>query len=67
MINQMPRKKRKGQKAIANYYISYGYDIDVKKWFIDIELINFFQSNNIQWFDTKKDFLNNIKNYLDYQ
>lgn len=63
----MPRKKRKGQKAIINYYVSYGYDIDVKKWFIDIELFNFSQSNNIKWFDTKKDYLKYIKYYLDYQ
>ena len=63
----MPRKKRKGQKPITNYYVSYGYDIDVKKWFIDIELFNFSQSNNIKWFDAKKDYLKYIKYYLDYQ
>ena len=63
----MPRRKKKGQQPIIKYYICFGYDIDVEKWFIDIELSDFPQSENIRWFETKKEFEKSLQNYLIYQ
>jgi len=63
----MPRRKKKGQQPIIKYYICFGYDIDVEKWFIDIELLDFPQSENIRWFETKKEFEKSLQNYLIYQ
>ena len=63
----MPRRKKKGQQPIIKYYICFGYDIDVEKWFIDIELLDFPQSENIRWFETKKEYEKSLQNYLIYQ
>ena len=63
----MPRQKKKELQPIIKYYICFGYDIDVEKWFIDIELLDFPQSENIRWFETKKEFEKSLQNYLIYQ
>ena len=55
----MPRQKAKGQKPILNYFVNFGYDKDVKKWFIDIELFSFPHTQNVLWFDLQKEYKKN--------
>ena len=63
----MPRQKTKGQKPILNYFVNFGYDKDVKKWFIDIELFSFPHTQNVLWFDLQKEYKKKLEEFLDYK
>tara|TARA_R100000734_G_C3243326_1_gene47257 strand:- start:7 stop:201 length:195 start_codon:yes stop_codon:yes gene_type:complete len=43
-----------GQKPILHYQVYYGYDIDVKKWFIEIQIPSQGSGFITQWYDSEK-------------
>ncbi len=63
----MSRNKQKGDKPIHNYNLYFGFDTDVKKWFIELELLQFKKSSNIKWFDNEKEWIDFKKKFLKRQ
>ena len=61
----MPRTKKRGQIPITKYDIFFGFDEDVKKWFIDISLSGFYLSQNIQWFDNNDIYDKHKKKFME--
>tara|TARA_R100000406_G_C3007650_1_gene96566 strand:+ start:150 stop:335 length:186 start_codon:yes stop_codon:yes gene_type:complete len=60
----MSRSKQNGVKPIHNYNIYCGFDIDVEKWFIEIQMPKFGQGNILQWFNSKEDYDEELKKFL---
>tara|TARA_R100000773_G_C4192473_1_gene97866 strand:+ start:69 stop:263 length:195 start_codon:yes stop_codon:yes gene_type:complete len=50
----MSRDKIVGQKPIEEYYVFHGYDVDVKKWFIEIEIPSLGSGYITRWYDSEK-------------
>ncbi len=63
----MSRKKQQGEIPINNYNVYFGFDIDVKKWFIEVTLKSFQVSSNIRWFDKEQDYIKFKKIFLKRQ
>lgn len=38
------------------YEVYYGWDADVKKWFIDLQLPKYGKGNIVKWFDSEENF-----------
>lgn len=60
----MARKKSLGQKPIKNYEVYHGWDTDLEKWFIEIEIIEYGKGSIVKWFDTKEEYETGLKTFL---
>ena len=60
----MPRNIKNGNVPILEYQLSYGWDIDVEKWFIEIQMPKFGEDNILQWFNSKKDYNKELNKFL---
>ena len=59
----MPRHFYQGTKPITKYEVYHGWDQDVKKWFIDIEICCHSKGSIVQWYDNEKEYLLCLRNY----
>lgn len=60
----MAREIKSGSVPIVEYQVSYGWDIDVKKWFIEIQIPKFGEGNILQWFNSKDDYNKELNKFL---
>ena len=51
-------------KGSVQLDVFYGWDIDVKEWFIDIKMTGFSGGNLTQWFDSEKNYKKTLNNIL---
>ena len=56
----MPRNFRSVNKKSVQLDVFYGWDVDVKQWFIDIKMTGFTGGNLIQWFNSESTTSNHI-------
>ena len=61
---KMPRKKRIGQKPIANFTVYHGYDIDLKNWFVEIQIPELGVGSIVKWFYSESDYEKGLKKVL---
>ena len=59
----MSRKYRKIYKDAIQLNIFYGWDIDVRQFFIDVKLKGFEQGNLTQWFTSEEKFKKTLKKF----
>ena len=59
----MSRKYKIIHKDAIQLNIFYGWDIDVKQWFIDIKLKGFEQGNLTKWFTSEERFRETLKKF----
>ena len=52
----MPRYFYEGTKPITKYEIYHGYDQDVKKWFIELNICCHGTGNVVQWYNNEKEY-----------
>ena len=60
----MPRNFKSVNKKSVQLDVFYGWDVDVKQWFIDIKMTGFSGGNLTQWFDSEKNYKKTLKNIL---
>ena len=60
----MPRNFRSVNKKSVQLDVFYGWDVDVKQWFIDIKMAGFTGGNLIQWFNSESNYKKVLKNFL---
>jgi len=58
----MARFFKSVNKGSVQLDVFYGWDIDVKEWFIDIKMTGFSGGNLTQWFDSEKNYKKTLKN-----
>ena len=54
----MSRFYKSVNKGSVQLDVFYGWDIDVKEWFIDIKMTGFSGGNMTQWFDSETSYKN---------
>ena len=59
----MSRKYKTIYKDTIQLNIFYGWDIDVKQWFIDVKLRGFEQGNLTKWFTSEEKFRKTLKKF----
>ena len=52
-----------GTKPIQNFEVYHGYDHDVEKWFIEVEICCLGKGSIVQWYDNEKEYLLCLRNY----
>ena len=60
----MPRNFRSVNKKSVQLDVFYGWDVDVKQWFIDIKMSGFTGGNLVQWFNSESNYKKVLKNFL---
>ena len=60
----MARFFKSVNKGSVQLDVFYGWDIDVKEWFIDIKMTGFSGGNLVQWFNSEKNYQDTLKNIL---
>ena len=60
----MSRYYKSVNKGSVQLDVFYGWDIDVKEWFIDIKMTGFSGGNLVQWFNSEKNYQDTLKNIL---
>tara|TARA_Y100000813_G_C23838959_1_gene201082 strand:+ start:120 stop:305 length:186 start_codon:yes stop_codon:yes gene_type:complete len=60
----MARFFKSVNKGSVQLDVFYGWDIDVKEWFIDIKMTGFSGGNLTQWFDSEQSYKKTLKNIL---
>ncbi|MBC11061.1 MAG: hypothetical protein CMP32_04025 [Rickettsiales bacterium] len=60
----MSRYFKSVNKGSVQLDVFYGWDIDVKEWFIDIKMTGFSGGNLVQWFNSEKNYQDTLKNIL---
>lgn len=53
---------KNANKGSIQLDICYGWDIDVKKWFIDVKMSGFTGGNLVQWFKSEKNYKKALEN-----
>ena len=59
----MPRHLYQGTKPIEKYEVYHGWDQDVKKWFVEVEICCLGKGSIVQWYDNEKEYLLCLRNY----
>lgn len=60
----MPRNFKSINKKSVQLDVFYGWDVDVKQWFIDIKMSGFTGGNLVQWFNSESNYKKVLKNFL---
>ena len=60
----MARFFKSVNKGSVQLDVFYGWDIDVKEWFIDIKMTGFSGSNIREWFSSEKNYKKTLENIL---
>ena len=60
----MLRKYQSVNKQSVQLDVFYGWDVDVKQWFIDIKMTGFTGGNLVQWFESETSYKKVLKNFL---
>tara|TARA_B100000029_G_C17505117_1_gene934172 strand:- start:1261 stop:1446 length:186 start_codon:yes stop_codon:yes gene_type:complete len=60
----MSRYFKSVNKGSVQLDVFYGWDIDVKEWFIDVKMTGFSGGNLVQWFNSEKNYQDTLKNIL---
>tara|TARA_B100000941_G_C28098229_1_gene346999 strand:- start:150 stop:335 length:186 start_codon:yes stop_codon:yes gene_type:complete len=60
----MSRKNITIYRDALQLYIFYGWDIDVKQWFIDVKLKGFEQGSITKWFTSEEKFKKTLKKFI---
>lgn len=60
----MTRKLRFGQKPISEYEVYHGYDVDVKTWFVEIQIPKLGSGNITKWYQTQSEYEKALKKVL---
>ena len=59
----MTRFFYQGTKPINKFEVYHGYDIDCKKWFIEVEICCLGKGSIVQWYNNEKEYLLCLRNY----
>ena len=59
----MTRYFYQGTKPIEEFEVYHGYDRDVKKWFIELNICCHGTGNVVQWYNNEKEYLLCLRNY----
>ena len=59
----MTRFFYQGTKPIQNFEVYHGYDQDVEKWFIEVEIRCLGKGSIVQWYNNEKEYLLCLRNY----
>ena len=59
----MPRYFYQGTKPIEEFEVYHGYDTDVKKWFIELNICCHGKGNVVQWYNNEKEYLLCLRKY----
>tara|TARA_B100000131_G_C17669174_1_gene431585 strand:- start:269 stop:454 length:186 start_codon:yes stop_codon:yes gene_type:complete len=59
----MPRYFYQGTKPIQNFEVYHGWDQDVEKWFIEVEICCLGKGSIVQWYNNEKEYLLCLRNY----
>ena len=59
----MPRHFYQGTKQIKQFEVYHGYDQDVKKWFIELNICCHGKGNVVQWYDNEEEYLLCLRKY----
>ncbi len=59
----MTRYFYQGTKPIQEFEIYHGYDEDVKKWFIEVQICCLGTGSIVQWYNNEKEYLLCLRNY----
>ena len=51
-------------KGSIEFDVFYGWDIDVKEWFIDVKMKGFSGGNLVQWFSSEEKYKRTLENIL---
>ena len=60
----MPRNFKTINKKSVQLDVFYGWDVDVKQWFIDIKMTGFSGSNIRESFTSEKNYKKTLKNIM---
>ena len=60
----MAREIKNANVPIVEYQVSHGWDIDVKKWFIEIQIPKFGEGSILKWFNLKDDYKKQLNKFL---
>ena len=60
----MARFFKSVNKGSVQLDVFYGWDIDVKEWFIDVKMTGFSGGNLVQWFDSETNYKKTLKSFL---
>lgn len=60
----MPRDKLNSKCPIKEYLIYHGWDQDIKKWFIEIQIPKSGKGQILEWFDSESLYKNKLKDYI---
>ncbi len=60
----MARYFKSVNKGSVQLDVFYGWDIDVKEWFIDVKMTGFSGGNLVQWFDSETNYKKTLKSFL---
>ncbi len=55
---------KNANKGSIQLDICYGWDIDVKKWFIDVKMKGFSGGNLVQWFNSEEKYKKTLEKFL---
>jgi hypothetical protein len=58
------REIKSGNVPIVEYQVSYGWDIDVKKWFIEIQMPELGEGSILKWYNYKEDYNKELNKFL---
>tara|TARA_R110001592_G_scaffold204654_3_gene454903 strand:- start:937 stop:1122 length:186 start_codon:yes stop_codon:yes gene_type:complete len=59
----MTRYFYQATKPLEKYEIYHGYDADVKKWFIELNICCHGTGNVVQWYNDEKEYISCLRNY----
>ena len=59
----MPRYFYQGTNPIQNFEVYHGWDQDVEKWFIEVEICCLGKGSIVQWYNNEKEYLLCLRNY----
>ena len=60
----MPRDKLSTTRSINDYIIYHGWDEDVRRWFIEIQIPKSGKGQILEWFDSESLYKNKLKDYI---
>ena len=60
----MARYFKSVNKGSVQLDVFYGWDIDVKEWFIDVKMTGFSGGNLVQWFDSETSYKKTLKSFF---
>ena len=60
----MPRQRLKGQRPIESFDIYHGWDQDVHKWFVEVQIPKLGCGYILEWFSSKSEYHKRLSEVL---